>query len=304
MNRYTNIGEAVVTTTLTGKARVRVAQSRSLWALKWAAAALLALAVAAGLWLLWSARQGATPEQEANKPVGAAVSRAPETAQPQVELAPAARVTAETAPARVEAKAQKGDSVAHAQELAQQGKYNEAIVAYQSALQQEPANDGARQAMVELLLQARRTSEAENALQAGLKYNPQRSTYYMQLAHLQAGRNALPQALDTLMKGLPGAKQQADYQALVASLLQRLGRHASAVVYYRQALALQPNSGEWLMSLGISLQAEQHVAEAREAYRKALATGRLSAQSRDFVEKQLRDTGASAAAGGQTEAGQ
>lgn len=307
MNRYTNIGDAVVTSSLTGKAKVRIVQNNGMRSLMWAAGILLVLACIVALGLAWNGRQAAEVEQVGDVSMEVPAKHAAETAHTQPAPTPAATEMAAPVAAEqpdAESKSQQANSVEYAQQLAQQGNYNEAIEAYRAALLQEPANDVARQAMVELLLKARRTADAERALQLGIKYNPKRSTYYMQLAHLQAGRNALTQALDTLMKGLPNAKQQADYQALIASLLQRLGRHPSAVVYYRQALALQPNSGEWLMGMGISLQADKHVAEARDAYRKALATGRLSVQSQSFVEEQLNDSGTATSAASQPGASQ
>jgi MSHA biogenesis protein MshN len=293
MNRYTNIGDAVVTSSLSGKAKVRIVQNSGMRSLMWLAVVLIVLAGAVALWLALSGRQSAEVEPQGDGPKEAPARQAAEVERPQPAPAPVAVKMAppvESTQADAEAKAPQANSVEYAQQLARQGNYNEAIEAYRNALLQEPANDIARQAMVELLLKARRTADAERALQLGTKYNPKRSTYYMQLARLQAGRNDLPQALDTLMKGQPNAKQQPDYLAFIASLLQRLGRHASAVVYYKQALALQPNSGEWLMGMGISLKAEQHVAEAHDAFAKALATGKLSAQAQDLAEEQLKQT--------------
>jgi MSHA biogenesis protein MshN len=86
---------------------------------------------------------------------------------------------------------------------------------------------------------------------------------------------------------LPYAGSNPEYHAFLAGVLQREQRHAEAAQHYRDALQLTPQNGMWWMGLGISLQADQHPAEAREAYRRARAANGLSAELQAFVDRKL-----------------
>ena len=173
--------------------------------------------------------------------------------------------------------------------LLQQGRSNEAYSAYEVMLQRDAGYDAARQAMVGILLEGKRNAEAERLLQDGLQHNVKNSGFAMLLARLQVERGELGTALETLQKTLPYAERQADYQAFVAALLQRQNNHPQAIAHYQAALQLSPNSGLWLMGLGMSLQAEQHKEEARAAFKRALESNTLSAELRAFVEQRMKE---------------
>ena len=190
---------------------------------------------------------------------------------------------------QVSVQQQADNEFRRASELMQQGRINEAIAGYEAALQLDAGHDAARQAMLGLLLENKRNADAERVLQDGLKRNPRHSGFAMLLARLQVERDALTLALDTLQKTLPYAEQQADYQAFVAALLQRQNRHKEAITHYQMALQLSPNSGVWLMGLGISLQAVQRNEEARDAFRRAIESRSLSAELQAFVEQRLKE---------------
>ena len=173
--------------------------------------------------------------------------------------------------------------------LVQQGRINDAIAGYGAALQLDAGHDAARQALAGLLLENKHNADAERVLQDGLKHNPRQSGFAMLLARLQVERNELAPALETLQKTLPYAEQQADYRAFVAALLQRQGRHDEAVAHYQAAVQLAPNSGVWLMGLGMSLQALQRNGEARDAFKRAIETRTLSAELQAFIEQRLKE---------------
>ena len=124
-----------------------------------------------------------------------------------------------------------------------------------------------------------------------MQNNIKHSGFAMLLARLQVERGALPLALETLHKTLPYAERQADYQAFVAALLQRQNNHLEAINHYKTAVQLTPNSGVWQMGLGISLHALKRNEEARDAFRRALDTGSLSADLQAFVEQRLKELG-------------
>ncbi|MEO6145602.1 MAG: tetratricopeptide repeat protein [Sulfuriferula sp.] len=174
--------------------------------------------------------------------------------------------------------------------LMQQGRTTEAIESLGNVLQFDPGNTAARQTLVGLLVAAKRYGDAERSLQDGLKLNPGQTGLAMIMARLQVEQGNTQNALKTLQRSLPFAAEQPDYQAFLAALLQREGRNKEAVEHYVLALRKVPGSGVWLMGMGISLQAENHQAEAQEAFLRAKASNSLSPELLAFVEQQLKQS--------------
>ena len=95
-------------------------------------------------------------------------------------------------------------------------------------------------------------------------------------------------ALSVLQGANTAGASRADFQALVGAVQQRLGHHREAMEAYQAALRLFSASGSSWMGLGISLEALGHRPEAAEAFRRAIDTGSLTAELRDFAEARLR----------------
>jgi MSHA biogenesis protein MshN len=169
----------------------------------------------------------------------------------------------------------------------QQGRQSEAIAALEQALQFDAQHAAARQMLVGLLLQAKRTDEALQCAQEGLALDPAQVGLAMILARVQVERGDVRPALDTLLRSLPYAQERADYQAFLAALLQRDKRHKEAIEHYVAALAKTPQNGLWWMGLGISLQAENRLPEAKEAFGRAIASNTLTPALQAFVDQKL-----------------
>jgi MSHA biogenesis protein MshN len=167
----------------------------------------------------------------------------------------------------------------------QEGRVSTALADLDRAVEIDPRNDAARQTYISLLLENRRTDDAIRQLRLALGIDPRQPGLAMVLARLQLEKGG--PALQTLMNTLPYAETSADYQGFLAGVLQREQRHTEAAQHYREALKLSPQNGVWWMGLGISLQAEQHMPEAREAYTRARTAGGLSAELQAFVERKL-----------------
>lgn len=197
--------------------------------------------------------------------------------------------TTEHLPVKNVSVAQQADA-AFEQAIAEmhQGHIAEALAGYEKVLSMNPEHDAARQTLVALLLESKRGADAERVLQAGLQHNPQQLTFAMLLARMQVERGAVSDGLSTLEASLPYAKQQADYQAFYAALLQRQGRHEEAVAHYQSALQQHPNHGVWLMGMGISLQALQRPADAKEVFQRALNSQTLPPNLQSFVQQQIK----------------
>ena len=169
-----------------------------------------------------------------------------------------------------------------------QGRLAEAQESFRQALLHNPAHIGARQGLFGLLVEARRNGDAEQLLRDGLKLNANQPGFAMALARLQLDRGDAAGAIETLQGSVASAQNSPDYLAFYAALLQRQTRHREAAEQYQAALRLAPQSGVWLMGLGISLQALNRNADAQDAYRRAKNSNSLSAELQAFVDQRLR----------------
>jgi len=190
---------------------------------------------------------------------------------------------------RVRPQQQADDEFNQALTLVQQGRKSEAQHHLETALQLNPRHGPARQALVALLLENRRTDDAERVLQEWLRHEPAQVEAAMLLARLQIEGGAPAQALDTLQAVSQYAGERADYQGFMAAVLQRQNRHEEAVVHYQTALKQAPDAGVWLMGLGISLQALKRNEEARAAYRRAIDTRSLGSELQAYVERRMKE---------------
>ncbi len=174
-----------------------------------------------------------------------------------------------------------------ANQLVQQGRQLEALLTLEQALLQDPLHHAARQSLVGVLINLNRPDEAIKRLQQGLQQDPSHTLFASLLARLQAERGDVHAAIDTMYSSLPMAGGQAEFQALLAGLLQRDKRHKVAAEHYQAALKIQPENGVWWMGLGISLQAENRQAASMEAFLKAKNSNNLTPQLLAFVEQKL-----------------
>lgn len=172
--------------------------------------------------------------------------------------------------------------------LISQGRMSDAQAALEEILHLEPRNLNARQVLLGIHVEAKRYAQAEQLLQEGLQLNLAPATQAMALARIQFERGDQTAALATLDKYAPQAGNQGEYHGFHAALLQRVGRHAEAIAQFQAALKTHPNQANWLMGLGISLQAEKRYPEAEQAYLRARASHALTPDLQAFVEQRLR----------------
>ncbi|MCA1860101.1 tetratricopeptide repeat protein [Janthinobacterium sp. HSC-3S05] len=178
----------------------------------------------------------------------------------------------------------------------QDGRVSDAMLALQQTLQLDPRHQGARETLVRLLLEAQRPDEAARQLQLSLALDPKQPAQAMMLARLQLDKpNGGAVALDTLTRSLPYASDSGEYHAFLAGVLQREQRYREAADHYQLALQTAPDNSVWWMGLGIALQADNHPAQARQAFERAKGLQTLSPQLQAFVERKLVQLTAAAA---------
>jgi MSHA biogenesis protein MshN len=169
----------------------------------------------------------------------------------------------------------------------QLGRNTDAISNLEQALQFDPQHAAARQMLVGVLLQAKRTDDAIHQAQEGLALDPAQFGLAMILARIQVEQNDLKAAITTLDHSAAYAQDRADYQAFFGALLQRDKRHKEAINHYVIAIGKAPQNGIWWMGLGISLQAEDRLPEAKEAFNRAKSTNTLTPELLAFVNQKL-----------------
>lgn len=172
--------------------------------------------------------------------------------------------------------------------LVNQGRVQDGMAVLRGALSEDAGHMGARLALFGLLVEQQRHEEARALLQEALARDPAQPQLASRLARLQLEGGDVRGAEQTLNKAAGAAAGNAEFRAFHAAVLQRLTLHKEAVTEYQAALRLVPQAGVWWMGMGISLEADGRVAEAREAYQRAKATGALSAELTAFVDQKLR----------------
>jgi len=230
-----------------------------------------------------------------------ATDPAPRVAVRTESAKPAATTNARTATAAAVAKPQiqKHEHPPTPRELADneyrkavaalhQGRLSEAQEGFQAALNLHPEYHNARQGLVGLLVQGRQLGDAERVLQEGVRLAPAQTGFIMTLARLQVDRGDTEQAAAAMQRGLDYAQGNADYLAFFAALLQRQGRHEEAVGQFQAALRLKPGSGVWWLGLGMSQQAVNRAAEARDAYQRARGANDLHPELAAFADQRLK----------------
>lgn len=242
-------------------------------------------------------RQAELTSQSSNKvPVlsSAAVAPVAMSVTPKERVTPAAAKASDAVPAAINKQVNELTVQQRAENeyrkallLIQQGKSGEAIGGLEQALQLDRTMVSARQTLAGLLIDAKRSDDAAQRLQDGLAVDPAQTGLAMILARLQVEKGDLRHALETLQRTLPYATDRADYQAFLAAVLQRDGKNKDAIEHYAAALRQNPQNGVWWMGLGISLQAENRLPEAREAFARAKSSNMLSAELQSFVDQKL-----------------
>lgn len=173
-------------------------------------------------------------------------------------------------------------------ELLQQGRLAEAEAGLGETLRLEPRHQAARQVWVGLLLEQKRYAPAEQSLREGLELAPEQTGFAMALARLQVERGNDRAAVETLQRSLAKASGNADLRGFLALLLQRAGRHGEAIVHFKEALKISPDSGNWWVGLGISCQEEKRLEEAESAFKRAILIESLSPELQSFAGQQIK----------------
>ena len=154
--------------------------------------------------------------------------------------------------------------------------YSPAIDLLNQALLLRINNVAANELLAASLSKVGESNQAKIVLQRSIDNGVLSPGIASQLAVILVSEEKNDKALQVLNTQLVQAKNNADYQALMAAVQQRLGEHDQAIVSYMRALQLNRGSSVWWMGMAISLEKSDSSPEALQAYKEAKKTGALS----------------------------
>ena len=170
----------------------------------------------------------------------------------------------------------------------QQGHGKDAQQSLQQILAQDADHAKARQLLASLLVEADALEAAAALLREGLQRSPGQAVFSMALARIQVELGNTDLAVETMAQGVQAAAAEPHYHAFYAALLQRAKRHDEAAQQYLLALRSDPAMPNWLVGVGIALQAVGKNRDAAEAFTRARDGGLLNTALMAFVEQRLR----------------
>lgn len=170
--------------------------------------------------------------------------------------------------------------------LAASGQEEAAVKTLRRALKIAPRHRPSRLALAVLLARGGGREEALALLAEGRRLEPRQSSFTLLEARLCADGGDTERAL-ALLDGLPEAPETQPVRALRAAIYQKGGRHDDAARIYGELLQQEPLQGLWWLGLGIARESQKRLPEALDAYRGALRSGGLDADSLAFVNTRV-----------------
>jgi tetratricopeptide (TPR) repeat protein len=172
-------------------------------------------------------------------------------------------------------------------QLAQEGKYAEAIAEYKKALEKDPEQPYILANMADAMSKNNQNEEALAAYQKAIALKPDDAAMYTNMGVLLGKMGKLAESQEAFKKAAsvnPGAAGQNFYN--LGATLVNSGKSAEAAEAFKQAIAADPNFAEAYYQLGLCLSGNQAtIPEAIKALQKYVQIG----QKPDQVEvaKQL-----------------
>jgi MSHA biogenesis protein MshN len=229
------------------------------------------------------------PATSAPAPAGPPAAPPPPAAKPvpAPPSAPAGGLVEKRAP-EADLRARADADHRRAVGLVSSGRPAEAVDLLSGVLRRDAMHVPSRQLLARLFVDLGRRDDALALLVEGLAAQPGRVQWAMSAARLLVDRGDPAAAAGILEASRSYAAKNAEYLGFAGYLAHRLGRHEEAAGHYRQAIGSAPGEGRWWLGLGLALEAGQQAAEAREAFRRARATGTLNADLAALVNEKLR----------------
>jgi tetratricopeptide (TPR) repeat protein len=165
-----------------------------------------------------------------------------------------------------------------------QQKWEQAIAAYQRAVELAPGNPEAYQRLAEIWYgQQHDPGRAIQTLQAALVFHPGDANLCLSIGNIYRETKELAQAEEWYRRAVALAPGNAWYHASLAEALAQQGKGGQAIVEYEQAARLDHSNASYQVRLGDLCRDAGRTEEARAAYQAALALR----PNDEYVKKQL-----------------
>ncbi|KHT62612.1 hypothetical protein RJ45_16695 [Photobacterium gaetbulicola] len=172
-----------------------------------------------------------------------------------------------------------------AEKALKQGDSRKAISFLETTVKYNPEWITARQKLAALYYGRGETRRAMATLQQGLALDAGQPDLRLTMAKLLVNESQQQAALNVLSQ-LP-SYAHSDYLAMRGALAQQLNQNDLALSSYHNLVKAEPYDGRWWLGLGVALERNQDLADAEEAYQKALRMGQISGETQQFIRQRL-----------------
>lgn len=175
----------------------------------------------------------------------------------------------------------------NALELSAVGQNTKAIQMLTTLIEKYPEFSQARESLVTLLIESGNMAKAKKILAIGMDIDPTYPPFIQLQAKILVNQGKVNLALDLLQRAAPPIDKNPEYHAFIAALYQQTGQSLLAAKLYEQLLSQHPNKAVWWMGLGIALESQGNMSEAKVAYLRANNSGGLNPESNAFVQSRI-----------------
>lgn len=176
-----------------------------------------------------------------------------------------------------------------ARDLLREGESYRAQSLLETFVDDNPGAPRSTRLLATLWLNQERFASADELLQSLVAQYPDDIEARILRARSLMAQDKNDQAVDWLMRMSPDVNLSPQYYEVLGLAARRNQQYGLSEQAYRGLIATDAARGDWLVGLGIALDAQARISDARDAYQRALATRRISAPLRDYAQRRLAD---------------
>lgn len=175
--------------------------------------------------------------------------------------------------------------------LVKQGRFEEAIEYYQTALKVDPAEADAHYNLGNLLARQKKLDEAKEQYQKAIKISPGFADPYNSLGHVLVLQGKLTEALERFRHAVELNPGRSEFRSDLGIALSQEGDLIEATRQFEEALRIQPDSAQAHYHLGIVMAARGDLIRAVENFRRAIVIQPEFAEARASLARALAEQG-------------